>query len=133
MSVPLFAPVDDQAFAVGVVIGLIIVTVLCGALPVAIGTNKGQPALGWIGGAISGVMGFLFGIIGGLPTALVFVAIICAVGSNQPTRRRRPRYDDYEDDDDDDDRPRNRRRRRDYDDDEDDDDHDRRPRSRDYR
>ena len=112
---------QNNAFWAGVVIGLLLITLFCASVPIAVGAAKGQPVLGVVGGIISGVLAFLFGIYGGVPSMLLFVVIILVVGANQPQRygrhRRRPRrddYDDYDDDDDDDDRPRRRRKSQDW-------------------
>lgn len=125
----------QAGFKIGFVIGIILVVLICGGIPIAVGLSRRRPVLGIIGGVASVCAGLLFfGCLTGLPTALVFVAIILALGEPGQKKRRRKTYDDYDydfrDDDDDYDRPRKKRRRDDYYDDEDDYD---RPRSRDIR
>ena len=92
-------------------------------------------AAGGVGALISGVLGFLFGCIGGLPVSLLFivgiVVLLATVPSGGSNRRgRRDRYYD-EDEDDYDDRPRPRRRRFDEVLDDEDEDRPRRRRRRD--
>lgn len=126
----------QAGFKIGFVIGIILVILICGGIPIAVGLSRRRPFIGIIGGVVSVCAGLLFfGCLTGLPTALVFVAIILALGEPGQKKRRRKTYDDDYDydfrDDDDYDRPRKKRRRRDdYYDDEDDYD---RPRPRGFR
>ncbi|HEX3147489.1 MAG TPA: hypothetical protein VHR66_05360 [Gemmataceae bacterium] len=83
-------------------------------------------AIAAIGAPISGVVGFLFGCIGGIPISLLFIVpivIMLATVPSGPKRRRRSEHYDDDYDDDYDDNPRRRRL-----DEEDDDDYPRRRR-----
>lgn len=110
------------------VIGIIFAVILCGAIPISVGANKGQPVLGVIGGVCAGGTAVLFGCLGGLPVAGLFCVIIMAVAgssSGRPKYGRRRDYDDYDDEEDDYEPRQRRKRRRDEDDEDDEDDYDR--------
>lgn len=120
---------NDQAYQMGVLVGIIVATIISAGIPLAVGISRGQPLLGVFGAICAVPAALLLGCLGGLPVAGLFTVIIMAIptkdSSGRKRSRRRPRYDeddgpdDYEDrrrrrydddDDEDDDRPRRRRR-----------------------
>lgn len=113
------------------IIGIVIAVLISASIPLSVGFNRGQPALGIIGAICAIPAAILLGCLGGLPVAAIFTIIIMALSSNKSAGKKRrkkprPRYDDEEDDEEEEeDRPRRRRRR-----DEDDDEEDDRPRGR---
>jgi hypothetical protein len=143
MALELLAATNPQSqeYQQGLVVGIAIAVVICGCIPIVAGLKKNQPVLGFVGGFCAGGSAVVLGCLLGLPVALVFVAIINAVGSgsdSQARRREQEEADDLEDyrrrrerglGDDDEPRPRSRpwdnydndddeprsRRRRDYD------------------
>ncbi len=136
MGLELFAqPGNNAAFQAGFVIGVILAVIICASIPISVGMKKGHPVLGVIGGIFAGGTAVLFGCLGGLPMAAVFVVIILCLGDGNQRSYGRYRnqysddYDDYEDEEEEE-RPKRRKKkkREDYEDEEDDYD---RPRRRD--
>jgi hypothetical protein len=123
MDLVLFAQPNNAAFKAGMMVGIVFAVLICGAIPIAVGSSKGQPILGIIGALCAGGTAVLLGCLGGLPVAALFSFIIVLVSGREGTsrKRRRPRRYDY-DDEDDDYRPRRRSRRDSYDIDDDDND-----------
>lgn len=95
MRFELFAQANDPAFQAGMLVGILIALFVCASIPIAVGASKKQPVLGVVGGVCAGGTAFLFGCLGGLPVALVFVFIILAIGS--PQQPPPPRYRDDDD------------------------------------
>jgi hypothetical protein len=58
-------------FRIGMLLGAIIVGVLCGLFPLGIAASKNRPVLGFAFFFVAGAMGFLGGVILGVPSALV--------------------------------------------------------------
>jgi hypothetical protein len=99
MTLELLAAVDpnNPAYKAGFMVGIAIAVIISASIPIAVGKARNQVALGAIGAVFAGIMGFLFGLVGGLPTAGVFSLIIVVAGAPQSTRRRRRRSDDDDD------------------------------------
>ena len=111
MDLELFAQfarqnVNNPAFRAGLIVGIIFAVLISGGIPIAVGSSRGHPVLGLVGGVFAGGVAVFLGCLGGLPVVLVFVAIILALGD--PPRKKRSRktddnFDyDFRDDDDDD-------------------------------
>lgn len=115
MGSMLFAQFNPNApgFQIGVMIGIVIAVILSAAIPIAFGVARGRPGLGVAGGACTIPAAVLLGCLGGLPVALLFVAVIAVVssGDQKPAKRRKKKPRDFdEDEDEDNDRPRQARR-----------------------
>jgi hypothetical protein len=116
-------------------IGGAIAGMLCGLIPLITGSKRGHQGLGLAGMMCCVLAGLLLGVIGALPTALIFLVIILSMSPGDVRDRVRKRTGAGrnpfgDDDDEDDDRPRRRKARRRDDDDEDEEDEDDRPRRR---
>jgi hypothetical protein len=107
----LLAQVDHNSKAAhaGAICGIITAILICAAIPILTGLKNGRPGLGLIGGVVSGVFAYPFGLLGGLPAAIVFAVLIVYLENLEyaPKRKRRRPIDD------DGDRPRRRRKRHD--------------------
>jgi ethanolamine transporter EutH len=64
------ANLDDPAFAAGVIIGHVFAIIFCFCLPLIIGINRGQVALGVIGGILAGLTAVPLACLGGIPSRL---------------------------------------------------------------
>jgi hypothetical protein len=88
---------NDAAFQFGMMIGIMFAIVMCASIPLVYGINRRHPVAGTVGAVFSGGTAFLFGCIGGLPMALVFVGIIACLPEPPRRRSREYEYDDYQD------------------------------------
>jgi hypothetical protein len=95
---------NPAAFRAGLVIGIIIAVVVCGSIPLVLGLSRGQPVIGVIGALITAVTSGLFGCLGGLPMASVFVVIVLVMGKPAKKKGKKRRRSEWEDDDDEDER-----------------------------
>jgi ABC-type Mn2+/Zn2+ transport system permease subunit len=75
----------------GVVFGALMVGMLCGLLPWFLGRWRGHPGVAAAGMLACVVGGFLFGLIGAVPTAVVFAIVIALLPA--PKKRVRARDD----------------------------------------
>jgi hypothetical protein len=70
---------NNQAYENGRVVGMIFGALLVGAIGAAIvkkvADSRGQSVLGWLGAVITLVAGFLFGLLGAVPSVAVFCLI----------------------------------------------------------
>jgi hypothetical protein len=71
---------------VGALMGATIVAVICGLFPLGIAASKNRPVLGFAFFFASGAMGFLGGLILGVPTSL----LLCGIAKIVPYKRFRP-------------------------------------------
>jgi hypothetical protein len=74
LTAPIFAA--SMAMEIGAIIGLTIAVIVCTALPLTTGMQKGHVGLGIIGALITLPAAALLGCLGGLPVALVCSLII---------------------------------------------------------
>ena len=73
-------------FKIGGLLAAIIVGFLCGLFPLSIAASKNRHLLGFAFFFIGGAMGFLGGVILGVPTSFV----LCCIGKLVPHKRFRP-------------------------------------------
>ena len=78
--------VQHDAFAVGVLIGALVVGVLCGLWPLNAGFKKGRPGVGIAGFFACLGAGFVLGILLALPTAIIFRLVIGVLDHPAPPR-----------------------------------------------
>jgi hypothetical protein len=73
-------------FKIGALMAAIIVGFLCGLFPLGIAASKNRHVLGFTFFFVGGAMGFLGGMILGVPTSLV----LCFIAKLVPHKRFRP-------------------------------------------
>jgi hypothetical protein len=71
---------------IGMLMGATIVGVICGLFPLGIAAGKNRPVLGFAFFFVAGAMGFLGGLILGMPTSFV----LCGVAKLLPHKQFRP-------------------------------------------
>jgi hypothetical protein len=88
---------NDTAYMLGALCGAAFIGMVCGLMPLLVGINRKQVALGVVGFVCSAIGGAILNLLLALPVSLIFMAIILGVSSGETGRRRR-RFE-YEDDD----------------------------------
>ena len=73
----------------GVIFGALVVGMICGLLPWFLGRRRGHPGVAAAGMLACVVGGFLFGLIGAVPTALVFAIVIALLPAPKKKVRAR--------------------------------------------
>jgi hypothetical protein len=73
---------------IGAIIGAVVVGLLCGLIPLALGRKRERLALGWVGFALCIPAGLLLGLIGALPMAGLMSLVIVMVGRPE----KKPRH-----------------------------------------
>jgi hypothetical protein len=78
---------EQQARAIGMIVGAIAVGIICGLVPLIFGLKKQRVALAWAGFAASAAGGFILGLLGAIPMAAIFSGWIAMSGSAKPKKR----------------------------------------------
>ena len=78
---------EQTGRVIGALFGALVVGLLCGLVVKKLTDSREQSVLGWVGFVACTIAGFLFGLVGGIPMAIVFTIIVFATPSGKKAKK----------------------------------------------